>query len=416
MGRPVPQVAQQGSWSMGRVKDRATRSASGAAGWPVDVEDKFSSRREGQGPCLPDLVGAGGSPSRFIRRYEMRQRRCCRRTAWVDLGDCVNLGDNGRVAVKGGGLVRVIEAQGLEKNYRRRGDGRVRALDGLELSVPEGGVFGFLGPNGSGKTTTIRCLLGLARPSGGRCRVLGAEAPAGLPDVIDRVGALVEAPGLNPGISGRQTLAILGATAGIGRARVDAALDRVGLADRADDLVRGYSLGMRQRLGLAVALLKDPELLVLDEPANGLDPAGIRQVRELLRRLGAEGRTVFVSSHLLGEVEAVCDRVAVVARGRTVAAGSVAEVLARGRPAEMWVKVVDLAGGVDTLARAGLPSRVDGERIRVEVAPEKAESVTRALVADGHYPSELRPGETSLEDAFFALTDDLADAGGEEQR
>ena len=195
-------------------------------------------------------------------------------------------------------MAAVIEVDGLRKEYRRRRGGRVRAVDGLDLSVPAGGVFGFLGPNGSGKTTTIRCLLGLSRPTGGRCSLLGADAPSQLSTVIGQVGALVEAPGLNPGMSGRQTLVILATSVGIGQRRVDDVLDTVGLADRAEDLVRGYSLGMRQRLGLAVALLKDPELLILDEPANGLDPAGIREVRQLVRQLAADGRTVFLSSHL----------------------------------------------------------------------------------------------------------------------
>ncbi len=268
----------------------------------------------------------------------------------------------------------------------------MRALDGLSLSVRSGGVFGFLGPNGSGKTTTIRCLLGLARPDTGHCRVLGAECPTGLPEVIARVGALVETPGVNPGMSGRRTLTVLATTVGIGRSAVEATLERVGLADRADDLVRGYSLGMRQRLGIGIALLKDPELLILDEPANGLDPAGIREVRELIGGLGAEGRTVFLSSHLLSEVEQVCTEVAIVAAGHTVAHGSVADVLASTRPAAMWVKVGDLAAGAETLRRAGFGVGANGDRLRVEVAVENAEFVTRALVADGHYPTELRPG------------------------
>lgn len=287
----------------------------------------------------------------------------------------------------------------------------MRALDGLDLSVSSGGVFGFLGPNGSGKTTTIRCLLGLARPDSGHCRVLGAECPTGLPKVIARVGALVEMPGVNPGMSGRRTLTVLATAGGISRQAVDATLERVGLAERADDLVRGYSLGMRQRLGIAIALLKDPELLILDEPANGLDPAGIREVRELIGRLGAEGRTVFLSSHLLGEVEQVCNEVAIVAAGRTVAHGSVAEVLASARPAAMWVRIADLGAGAETLRRAGLVVEAIGDRLRVEVAADKAEFVTRALVADDHFPSELRPVETSLEDAFFALTEQPGDNG-----
>jgi ABC-2 type transport system ATP-binding protein len=308
-------------------------------------------------------------------------------------------------------LTPVIEVDALHKSYRRRRGGRVQALDGLELSVRAGGVFGFLGPNGSGKTTTIRCLLGLARPSSGHCRVLGVDSRDGLPEVIGRVGALVEAPGVNPGISGHQALTVLATTAGIGRHAVDATLERVGLAERGDDLVRGYSLGMRQRLGIAIALLKDPELLVLDEPANGLDPAGIREVRELVRRLGSEGRTVFLSSHLLGEVEQVCDEVAIVAGGRTVAQGSVADVLASTRPAAMWVRVADIAAGATTLRRAGLHAELDGDRIRVDVVAERAEGITRALVAEGHYPTELRPVENSLEDAFFALTGQPSENG-----
>jgi ABC-2 type transport system ATP-binding protein len=298
----------------------------------------------------------------------------------------------------------VIEINGLCKEYRRRRGGRTRAVDGMELSVPAGGVYGFLGPNGCGKTTTIRCLLGLARPTAGECRLLGASAPGGLPDVIGRVGALVETPGLNPGLSGRQTLEILACAARLPRRTVDDALEQVGLAGRADDLVKGYSLGMRQRLGLATALLKDPEVLVLDEPANGLDPAGMREIRELIRRLGQEGRTVFLSSHLLAEVEQVCDRVAIVARGHTVKSGAIAEVLAAARPTAVSVKVRNLRDGARTLKAAGFGVTLSDRHLEVAVEPARAERVTRALVADGHYPSELRPVETSLEDAFFALT------------
>ena len=305
-------------------------------------------------------------------------------------------------------MTAVIEVEGLRKEYRQRNAGRVRAVDDLNLSVPVGGVFGFLGPNGSGKTTTIRCLLGLSRPSAGHCRLLGAEGPGELPGVIGRVGSLVETPGLTSDVSARQTLEILATAVGIGRSRVDAVLERVGLAERAEDRARDYSLGMRQRLGLAIALLKDPEVLILDEPANGLDPAGIREVRELVLTLGAEGRTVFLSSHLLGEVELVCDQVAILSGGRTVASGPIDEVLGATRPTAVWVKVTDLAGGSRTLVAAGLEAEVDGEYIRVDVAPAQAEAVTRVLVADGHFPSEIRPVETSLEDAFFALTDSAA--------
>ena len=256
----------------------------------------------------------------------------------------------------GGALGAVIEVDACTRATAGV-DGRVRALDGLELSVRAGGVFGFLGPNGSGKTTTIRCLLGLARPTAGRLPGAGCGVAHRAARRRRAVGALVEGPGVNPGVSGRHALTVLATTAGIGRHAVDATLERVGLAERADDLVRGYSLGMRQRLGIGIALLKDPELLILDEPANGLDPAGIREVRELVRRLGAEGRTVFLSSHLLSEVEQVCDEVAIVAAGRTVAQGAVADVLASTRPSAMWVKVTDLVRRGDALRRGRASSR-----------------------------------------------------------
>ena len=222
----------------------------------------------------------------------------------------------------------VIRIEGLRKEYRRLRGGTTTAVDGLDLEVPEGGVFGFLGPNGAGKTTTIRCLVGLVAPGAGRVSMLGADIPRGLPGVIRRVGSIVETPALFPRFTGRRNLQILARIDGIGRAAVDDVLERVGLGDRGDDLVKTYSLGMKQRLGIGAALLKDPALLILDEPANGLDPAGIVEVRELLRRLGAEGRTVFVSSHILSEIQQTADRVAILARGRCVREGAVAEVLA----------------------------------------------------------------------------------------
>jgi ABC-type multidrug transport system ATPase subunit len=227
----------------------------------------------------------------------------------------------------------VIEVDGLRKEYRRLRRGRTVALDGLDLDVPEGGVFGFLGPNGAGKTTTIRCLLGLVRPSHGQMRMLGSDVPRGLGATIGRVGSIVEQPALFPRFSGRRNLEILARLQGVGASTITAVLERVGLEERQRDLVRTYSLGMKQRLGIAAALMKDPALLILDEPANGLDPAGIVEVRELVRTLGAEGRTVFVSSHILTEVQQTADRVAILARGRCVKAGPVAEVLSGGRRA-----------------------------------------------------------------------------------
>ena len=300
--------------------------------------------------------------------------------------------------------VGVIELAGLRKEYRRPRRPPVVALNGLDLSVPEGGVYGFLGPNGSGKTTTIRCLLALARPTAGSCTVLGVDSQTALTEVIGRVGSLVETPGLFPAMSGRKNLALLGRIQGIGPSAVTSVLERVGLAERADDPVRNYSLGMRQRLGIAVALLKDPQLLILDEPANGLDPAGIKEVRELLRGLGAEGRTVFVSSHLLSEVQQTCDRVAVLARGRCVAAGKVDDVLASQHARGLIVRLADLQAGRTALGEAGIASTVDGDHLRVDLPPAEAERVTRALVRKKLYLTELRPEEISLEAVFLELT------------
>jgi ABC-2 type transport system ATP-binding protein len=301
-----------------------------------------------------------------------------------------------------------IEIEGLTKEYRARGGRRVAAVADLHLEVPEAGVFGFLGPNGSGKTTTIRCLLGLVRPTRGTLRLLGAPVPGGLAQSLRRVGAIVETPALFPTMTGHENLRLLAAVEGIGRTRVEHVLETVGLAARAGDLVRKYSLGMRQRLALAAALLKDPTLLILDEPANGLDPAGIRQVRALLRGLAAEGRTVFVSSHILSEVEQTCDRVAILSRGRCVASGTVADVVASATAgtAAMLVKVPDLDAGASVLRRAGLDAtRVDGH-VRVALAPAEASQLTETLARAGHWVTELRPEERRLEDLFLELTGD----------
>jgi ABC-2 type transport system ATP-binding protein len=300
--------------------------------------------------------------------------------------------------------VDIIEVVGLRKQYRRlRGRSQV-AVDGLDLAVPEGGVFGFLGPNGAGKTTTIRCLLGLVAPTAGSCRLLGADVGRDLPRVLGRVGAIVETPALFPTMSGRRNLELLGRLQGIGPQRVTQTLERVGLAERADDLVKRYSLGMRQRLGLAAALLKDPEVLILDEPANGLDPAGIKEVRDLLRGLGDEGRTVFVSSHLLPEVRQTCDRVAILARGRCVAAGPVTDVLANGHGTGLLVRLEDLDRGRAVLAAAGIAASLDGDHLRVSLPPDQAATVTYALAGQGLYVTELRPDEADLETVFLELT------------
>jgi len=303
----------------------------------------------------------------------------------------------------------VIEIEGLRKEYRRLRGGRTLAVDTLDLEVPEGGVFGFLGPNGAGKTTTIRCLLGLVAPSAGRVRLLDADVPGQLPSAIRQVGSIVETPALFPRFTGRRNLAILGRIDGIGASAIDSSLERVGLADRAGDLVKTYSLGMKQRLGIAAALLKDPAVLVLDEPANGLDPAGIVEVRQLLRSLGAEGRTVFVSSHILSEIQQTADRVAIIARGRLVTSGPVGDVLASRGGEGLIVRLGDLRAGLDTLMAAGIEAAMTADALHVSLPAHESERVTRTLAERGLFVSELRPDEVDLETVFLELTRDASE-------
>ena len=300
----------------------------------------------------------------------------------------------------------MIEIEGLRKEYRRVRGGHTVAVDGLDLTVPEGGVFGFLGPNGAGKTTTIRCLLGLVRPSAGRLALLGADVGRALPSVISRVGSIVEAPAMFPRFSGRRNLEILARIHGEGDAAIDASLERVGLRDRAKDPVKAYSLGMKQRLAIAATLLRDPSLLILDEPANGLDPAGIVEVRELLRSLGAEGRTVFVSSHILSEVQQTADHVAIVAKGRLIKAGPVGEVLATTGGSGVIVKLADLEAGRRALADANIAASLVADAIRADVPADQSERISRTLAEAGLYVTELRPDTVDLETVFLELTKD----------
>jgi len=300
--------------------------------------------------------------------------------------------------------VAAIEVRGLRKAYRG-----VVALDGLDLTVPEGGVFGFLGPNGAGKTTTIRALVGHLRASGS-ISLLGVEVPGGLARVIDRVGALVEQPSFFPGFSGRTNLQLLAGARGLPAERVDTALEAVGLTERGGSRFSSYSLGMKQRLGVAAVLLKEPELLILDEPSNGLDPGGMAEMRTMIRRLAAEGRTVFVSSHLLSEVQQLCDRVAVVARGRCVASGAVADLL-RGGVSRYRVVVpggeLERNSASAVLQQEGFEVHAgDGLSLVVGAEADRAAGVTRALAGAGIYLAELSPVERTLEEAFFELTRD----------
>jgi ABC-2 type transport system ATP-binding protein len=305
-------------------------------------------------------------------------------------------------------VVAAIEIEGLAKSYRRRGKPAERAIDGLDLHVEDGGVHGFLGPNGSGKTTTIRVLLGLARADAGTVRVLGLPVPDQLPTVVGHVGALVETPLFLGGLSGRAQLRLLAQSVGVPRTRVEAVLEKVRLRERADDRVKGYSLGMRQRLGIAAALLKDPRLLVLDEPSNGLDPAGMKEMRDLVRELGRDGHTVFLSSHLLGEVEQVCDRVSIVSRGRCLVQGPVREVLAAHSTGAVTVGVDEPNAAYAVLRDAGydvygLP---DG-RLQVGTTGRRLDDaaiVTRLLGERGLWVRELAPIANDLESAFLEIT------------
>jgi ABC-2 type transport system ATP-binding protein len=286
-----------------------------------------------------------------------------------------------------------VETHELTKRY-----GDLIAVDGVSLTVRSGEIYGFLGPNGAGKTTTLRMLLGLVRPSSGTIRVLGSP-----PGDLARVGALIEGPGFYPYLSGRNNLRVLARYAGTPEARVETVLELVDLADRAGDRYATYSLGMKQRLGVAAALLKDPRLLILDEPTNGLDPAGMADMRRLIRRLGAAGSTVLLSSHLLGEVQQICDRVGVISGGRLVAESTVAELRGGAR-----LRVVaDPIGDAAARARMLLGEdrvRVDGAELELDVDSEKAAWINAELVHAGIAVSELGVRERELEDVFLELT------------
>ena len=294
----------------------------------------------------------------------------------------------------------VLRTVGLTKRYRR-----LLALDDLNLEVCRGQVFGFLGPNGAGKTTTIALILGLIAPTAGHVEMFGLDTRRHLSGVLRRTGAILETPSLYPHLSGRDNLRVWGAlSGGVEGKRVDEALDLVGLRGRGRDKVRTYSLGMKQRLGLAAALLHDPELLVLDEPTNGLDPAGMREVREVIRGLGQIGRTVFVSSHLLSEVEQMCDHVGIVKEGRLLTQGSVATLLRQGEALEMEVTEPDRAAQLlGSLAWVNGVRR-DHDRLLVEAPRERAAELSRALAEQQIYLSELRPREGSLEEFFLEVT------------
>lgn len=307
----------------------------------------------------------------------------------------------------------VISTRGLTKRYR----GGQLAVDGLDLTVPAGSVFGFLGPNGSGKTTTIRMLMGLIEPTAGSARVLGRPMPRAARTVLPRVGALIEGPALYGFLSGRDNLLRYDAADPTAdprtrRARVAAALDRVGLAAAAGKKAKAYSLGMKQRLGLAAALLQPRRLLVLDEPTNGLDPQGMREIRTLVRELASDGTTVFLSSHLLDEIEQVCTHAAVMAQGRLITQGAVAD-LSAGARGRLVVTTPDADEAARVLKEQGAGDVVIAvDRVTAEPPDRDLAEVNAALVAARVRVRGFALERASLEDAFVALTGEGFDVAG----
>jgi ABC-2 type transport system ATP-binding protein len=293
----------------------------------------------------------------------------------------------------------VIETEGLTKRYGER----VLAVDKLAMRVRRGEVYGFLGPNGAGKTTTLRMLVGLIRPTSGRVEVLGS--PPGAADGLAQIGSMIESPAMYPFLSARGNLTVLARYADVPESRIPAVLDEVDLTARAGDRFDSYSMGMKQRLGVAAALLKNPDLLILDEPSNGLDPAGMAEMRTLIRNLGHGRRTVLLSSHLMGEIEHVCDRVGVIRHGKLVAEGTVAELQGRdslrirAEPLAAAHKVVSALPEVEGVTIAG-------GVLHITTNPLEAAAINRALMSAGIDVSELVLERSSLEEIFLELTQD----------
>jgi len=304
----------------------------------------------------------------------------------------------------------VVETSGLTKRFGER-----VAVANVDLHVPRGSAFGYLGPNGAGKTTLIRMLLGLTHATAGTMQLLGRPVPEERTAALARVGAIVEEPRFHRHLTGRENLTVIAAAREPeAHGRIDGALARVGLSERADERVKRYSLGMRQRLGVARSLLADPELLILDEPTNGLDPAGIHEFRDMIRGFVSEGRTVLLSSHLLDEVEKICDDVAIVDQGQVVAQGPIAELAAAGK------KTILIATSNDEQAlaifsehRAVEAVTAESAGLRVTLDPDAgtaADDISRRLVLAGLAIRRFEPARVSLEQRFLEITSRLEDA------
>jgi ABC-2 type transport system ATP-binding protein len=301
----------------------------------------------------------------------------------------------------------VVETSGLTKRFGER-----VAVADVDLQVPRGAAFGYLGPNGAGKTTLIRMLLGLTQATAGTMQLLGRPVPQERAAALARVGAIVEEPRFHGHLTGRENLTVIAAAREReAHGRIDGALARVGLSARADERIKRYSLGMRQRLGVARSLLADPELLILDEPTNGLDPAGIREFRDMIRGFVAEGRTVLLSSHLLDEVEKICDQVAIVDRGKVVAQGPIAELAAETK------RTILIATSDDEQARTLLSEHLAVESVtaesaglRITLRADAGDDISRRLVLAGLAIRRFEPARVSLEQRFLEITSRLEDA------
>jgi ABC-2 type transport system ATP-binding protein len=302
-------------------------------------------------------------------------------------------------------LVNVGNGPALSASSLTKTFGKLKAVENLTFEMPRGGVIGFVGPNGAGKSTTIRMLLGLIKPTGGYAEVLGHSifTPSAY---LNKVGALVETPVFYPGLSGNNNLRALAKLGGFPPEQVPLVLEMVGLTSRADDKVANYSLGMKQRLGIATALLPDPELIILDEPTNGLDPAGIVEIRNLLRQIGGSGRTVFVSTHLLSEVEAEADRLVMIHDGRLVFSGELAEIMQKACDYVYAVpeNKADLSLLTRLVSKAGYLFRQEDDAVNITAPKEWSSELNRLATSKGINLRELRPQCESLEDIFLRMT------------
>lgn len=304
-------------------------------------------------------------------------------------------------------MTAIVEIRSLRKEYSSRGRGPIVAVNDLNLTIGTAGtVHGFLGPNGSGKTTTIRCLLGLVRPTSGSTSVFGAESKKSFHTVAHRVGAIVENPKMFPNFSGRRNLALLAELGGIEPKRINEVLKVVGLDDRDHDTFESYSLGMKQRLAIGAALLKTPDLLILDEPANGLDPAGIAEMRLLIRSIADQGTAVFVSSHQLAEIEQVCDEVTIISNGELVQSGPLDQVRGSAGADRLIATIDDRDAAIATLATAGITATplLKTTEFTVDIPAADAANANRLLAGAGLYLSGLRVERATLESAFLNLT------------